>query len=38
MEIIKIQENVVVCCLVTMDSNIIVLIVDSKQAGHPEGY
>jgi hypothetical protein len=38
MEIIETQENVVACCLATMDSNIIVLTVDSKQAGHPEGY
>jgi hypothetical protein len=38
MEIIKTQENVVVCCSVTMDSNIIVSTADSKQAGHPEGY
>jgi hypothetical protein len=38
MEIIKTQENVVACCSVMMDSNIIVSIADSKQAGHPEGY
>jgi hypothetical protein len=38
MEIIKTQENVVVCFSAMTDFNIIVLTADSKQAGHPEGY
>jgi hypothetical protein len=38
MEIIKTQENVVVCCSVTTDFNTIVSTADLKQAGHPEGY